>query len=131
MLKRFSKCIQPEIPKILGGNENGTKFLGKKFPKICMYLSENVDPFVTRVSQFLKSENEISGRMRSADKFKICSSKDPFSSQCYTLARVLSKYNKGLGASLSGIHFSEILRGEWTAYSTVCEKEKNNLGSDT
>ena len=36
-----------------------------------------------------------------------------------------------LGASLSGIHFRKILRGEWTAYSTVCEKERNNLGSDT
>ena len=53
--------IQPEIPEILGGNaENGTEVVGKKFPKIFVYLKrlsyfpdifENVDPFVTRISQ--------------------------------------------------------------------------------
>lgn len=47
--------IQPEIPEILGGNaENGTEFVGKKFPKRLSYfpdIFENVDPFVTRISQ--------------------------------------------------------------------------------
>ena len=52
--------IQPKIPEILGGNEFGTEFVGKKFPKIFVYLKrlsyfpdifENVDPFVTRISQ--------------------------------------------------------------------------------
>ena len=54
------QIIQPEIPEILEGSENGTKFIGKKFPKICVYLerlsyfpeiSKDVDPFVTRISQ--------------------------------------------------------------------------------
>ena len=31
--------IQPEITEILGENENGTEFLGKKFPRICVYLA--------------------------------------------------------------------------------------------
>ena len=65
MLKRFSKCesFNQKFLKfwtMLEGSENGTKVLGKKFPKICVYLerlsyfpeiSEEVDPFVARISQ--------------------------------------------------------------------------------
>ena len=70
--------IQPEIPEILGEKENGTKFLGKKFPKICVYLerlsyfpeiSGNVDPFVTRIFQNrnIKFLVECEGQINSGD----------------------------------------------------------------
>ena len=72
------QTIQPEIPEILEGNENGTNFFGKKFPKICVYLerlsyfpenSENVDPLVTRISQNpnMKFLVECEGQINSGD----------------------------------------------------------------
>ena len=72
------QAIQPEIPEILEGNQNGTKSLGKKFPKICVYherlsyfpeISENVDPFVTRISQNpdMKFLVECKGQINSGD----------------------------------------------------------------